>query len=254
MTAAELAAVKAMLARPAAAAAGAADAAHGGCAARTSRSICARRCARMTGARRRSCRSRGAQRARRTPAAGRAVRYLGLDGSLCAHAAAFPARDHQRPRSRARAAVRHAAHQHHAAPEAPRCRCRARARQRGGGRLGRRHAHRRCLDEFNRRWSRRLLGQNAIVLLISDGLDADVGDGLARRNGAAAQVLPAADLAQSAAALRGLRGAARGHPGDAAARRRFPAGAQSGKPDGARRGARAPAGRPRHARRTLRAA
>src|SRR4029079_18345458 len=35
------------------------------------------------------------------------------------------------------------------------------------------------LAEFNRRWSRRLLGQNAVVLLISDGLDADAGDGLA---------------------------------------------------------------------------
>ncbi len=35
-----------------------------------------------------------------------------------------------------------------------------------------------CLEEFNRRWSRRLLGQNAVVLLISDGLDRDVGDGL----------------------------------------------------------------------------
>ena len=43
----------------------------------------------------------------------------------------------------------------------------------GGTRIGR------CLAEFNRRWSRRLLGQNAVVLLISDGLDADAGDGLA---------------------------------------------------------------------------
>jgi hypothetical protein len=42
----------------------------------------------------------------------------------------------------------------------------------GGTRIGA------CLDEFNRRWSRRLLGQNAVVLLISDGLDAEVGDGL----------------------------------------------------------------------------
>ncbi|HQR12545.1 MAG TPA: VWA domain-containing protein [Casimicrobiaceae bacterium] len=32
-----------------------------------------------------------------------------------------------------------------------------------------------CLGEFNRRWSRRLLGQNAVVLLISDGLDAESG-------------------------------------------------------------------------------
>ena len=36
-----------------------------------------------------------------------------------------------------------------------------------------------CLAEFNRKWSRRLLGQNAVVLLISDGLDGDVGEGLA---------------------------------------------------------------------------
>lgn len=43
----------------------------------------------------------------------------------------------------------------------------------GGTRIGL------CLAEFNRRWSRRLLGQNAVVLLISDGLDADAGDGLA---------------------------------------------------------------------------
>ncbi len=43
----------------------------------------------------------------------------------------------------------------------------------GGTRIGA------CLVEFNRKWSRRLLGQNAVVLLISDGLDADAGEGLA---------------------------------------------------------------------------
>ena len=43
----------------------------------------------------------------------------------------------------------------------------------GGTRIGA------SLAEFNRRWSRRLLGQNAVVLLISDGLDADAGHGLA---------------------------------------------------------------------------
>jgi hypothetical protein len=43
----------------------------------------------------------------------------------------------------------------------------------GGTRIGA------CLAEFNRRWSRRLLGQNAVLLLISDGLDADAGEGLA---------------------------------------------------------------------------
>jgi uncharacterized protein with von Willebrand factor type A (vWA) domain len=39
----------------------------------------------------------------------------------------------------------------------------------GGTRIGT------CLHEFNLRWSRRVLGQNAVVLLISDGLDRDVG-------------------------------------------------------------------------------
>ncbi len=43
----------------------------------------------------------------------------------------------------------------------------------GGTRIGS------CLADFNRRWSRRLLGQNAVVLLISDGLDAEGGEGLA---------------------------------------------------------------------------
>ena len=35
-----------------------------------------------------------------------------------------------------------------------------------------------CLEEFNRKWSRLLLGQNPVVLLISDGLDRDIGAGL----------------------------------------------------------------------------
>jgi uncharacterized protein len=42
----------------------------------------------------------------------------------------------------------------------------------GGTRIGA------CLADFNHRWSRRLLGQNAVVLLISDGLDAEAGAGL----------------------------------------------------------------------------
>jgi hypothetical protein len=44
----------------------------------------------------------------------------------------------------------------------------------GGTRIGN------CLREFNLRWSRRVLGQNAVVLMISDGLDGDIGEGLAR--------------------------------------------------------------------------
>ena len=42
----------------------------------------------------------------------------------------------------------------------------------GGTRIGR------CLRDFNRRWSRRVLGGDAVVLLISDGLDRDAGAGL----------------------------------------------------------------------------
>ena len=42
----------------------------------------------------------------------------------------------------------------------------------GGTRIGQ------CLDRFNREWSRRVCGQGAVVLLISDGLDRDAGEGL----------------------------------------------------------------------------
>ena len=42
-----------------------------------------------------------------------------------------------------------------------------------------------CLDEFNHRWARRLLGSNAAVLLMTDGLDRDDHGDLAR---AAAQL------------------------------------------------------------------
>ena len=42
----------------------------------------------------------------------------------------------------------------------------------GGTRIGH------CLAEFNRQWGRRVLGQNATVLLISDGLDRDAALGL----------------------------------------------------------------------------
>ncbi len=44
----------------------------------------------------------------------------------------------------------------------------------GGTRIGR------CLHVFNRDWSRRVMGQGAVVLLISDGLDRDDPDALAR--------------------------------------------------------------------------
>lgn len=43
----------------------------------------------------------------------------------------------------------------------------------GGTRIGH------CLQDFNRVWSRRVLGQGAVLLLITDGLDRDAGEGLA---------------------------------------------------------------------------
>ncbi|HKZ74155.1 MAG TPA: VWA domain-containing protein [Steroidobacteraceae bacterium] len=42
----------------------------------------------------------------------------------------------------------------------------------GGTRIGA------CLREFNFKWARRVLGQNACVLLVSDGLDREAGEGL----------------------------------------------------------------------------
>ena len=42
----------------------------------------------------------------------------------------------------------------------------------GGTRIGR------CIETFNRDWSRRVLGQGAVVVLITDGLDRDAGEGL----------------------------------------------------------------------------
>ncbi len=42
----------------------------------------------------------------------------------------------------------------------------------GGTRIGA------CIEEFNRSWSRRVLGQGAVVLLITDGLDREGGEGL----------------------------------------------------------------------------
>ncbi|MEO1019018.1 MAG: VWA domain-containing protein [Pseudomonadota bacterium] len=42
----------------------------------------------------------------------------------------------------------------------------------GGTRIGH------CLEDFSRNWSRRVLGQGALVLLITDGLDRDGAEGL----------------------------------------------------------------------------
>ena len=44
----------------------------------------------------------------------------------------------------------------------------------GGTRIGT------CLKDFNTHWSRRVMGQGPVVLMISDGLDRDAGEGLTR--------------------------------------------------------------------------
>ena len=45
----------------------------------------------------------------------------------------------------------------------------------GGTRIGA------CIEAYNRDWSRRVMGQGAVVLLITDGLDRDNPDDLARQ-------------------------------------------------------------------------
>ena len=101
-----------------------------------------------------------------------------------------------------------------------------------------------CLDEFNRHWARRLLGANAALLLVTDGLDRDEHGDLGRAAAAAAAPRAPDRLAQSAAALRRLRAARGRRARAAAARRPLPARAQSGeprRPRGARSASRRPA-------------
>ena len=76
-----------------------------------------------------------------------------------------------------------------------------------------------CLHAFNRDWSRRVLSQGAVVLLITDGLDRDDPDRLALGDGAAAALGAPSDLAKPALALGRLHPARPRHPGDPAARR-----------------------------------
>ncbi len=66
-----------------------------------------------------------------------------------------------------------------------------------------------CLHQFNREWSRRVLGQGAVVLLFTDGLERDGTRRSGARDGPAAPLLPAARVAEPAAALRRVRGARR---------------------------------------------
>ena len=104
----------------------------------------------------------------------------------------------------------------------------------GGTRIGA------CLHAFNRDWSRRVLGQGAVVLLITDGLDRGEPGAAGARDGAAASVGAPADLAEPAAALGRLHAEGARHPGDPAARRQLPRLPQPRLAGGPRRGAAGP--------------
>ena len=73
------------------------------------------------------------------------------------------------------------------------------------------------LHEFNSNWSRRVLGQGAVVLLITDGLDREGAAGLEEEMERLHKSCRPPDLAQPALALRGLRAQVPGRQGDAAA-------------------------------------
>ena len=82
----------------------------------------------------------------------------------------------------------------------------------GGTRIGE------SLSDFNRFWSRRVLGQGAVVILISDGLDSRCRTRTAQGNRTVAQILPAVDLAQPATSVRRISTEEPRHPGNLAIR------------------------------------
>ena len=86
----------------------------------------------------------------------------------------------------------------------------------GGTRIGA------CLHAFNRDWSRRVMGQGAVVLLITDGLDRDDAGALGREM--ERLHLSARRLIWLNPLLRwdGFAPKAHGHPRDAAACGQFP--------------------------------
>ena len=94
-----------------------------------------------------------------------------------------------------------------------------------------------CLDEFNRRWARRLLGGSAALLLITDGLDRDEHGDLATLPRSCAAMRAQIVWLNPAAALRRLRAARGRRARAAAARRPLPAGAQPREPRRPRPGA-----------------
>ena len=89
-----------------------------------------------------------------------------------------------------------------------------------------RHAHRRVPARVQLQAGRGACSaQNACVLLVSDGLDREAGEGLGEEMERLAKSLPLPGVAEPAAALRQVRGAAGRRARHAAARRPLPAGA-----------------------------
>ena len=108
-----------------------------------------------------------------------AARYFGFDERIYPPVPAFPPCHHRCPQARIGVPVRHAPHQRDAGAAGARSR-------RGAGELlaavedwagGTRIAT--SLHTFNKLWARRVLGQGAIVLLISDGLEREADAKLA---------------------------------------------------------------------------
>lgn len=92
------------------------------------------------------------------------------------------------------------------------------------------------LDEFNRRWSRRVLRRGAVAVLVSDGWErSDADRPVAPRGALSPAPLPSPDLAQPPVRQGGLRAAGGGHGGGPAPRRRPAADPQPRESRAARR-------------------
>ena len=168
------------------------------------------------------------EHAREASAARGAVRHLRLDGRLHAPVPALPARAHRCAAARAHLPVRHAADQRDALAEAaaiPTRRWRAARRRCRTGRAARASPHACTSSTATGRGA--CWGRAPSCCCSPTGWSATATRDLPTRDGPAAPLLPAAGLAQPAAALRRVRGAGAGHPGHAAACRRVPADPQS---------------------------
>ena len=99
----------------------------------------------------------------------------------------------------------------------------------GGTRIG--HS----VAEFNRHWSRRVLGQGAVVLLITDGLDRDAGTGLAHEMDRLHRSCRRLIWLNPLLRYEGFEPRSLGMKAMLPLCRRVPAGAQSGKPRNADR-------------------